>query len=107
MENKNILVFVMFFFVFSCALDHVTTAYGITLPTIHEMNPNVRYLIESGFWHGMNLFIISSGVYLVVMALGSKSYVAIDLTTKLLSTMGVVRFYAGFHNLYTILQTLL
>ena len=106
MENKNILIFIMFFFVFSCALDHVTTTYGITLPTIHEVNPNVRYLIESGFWHGIDLFIISSGVYLVAMAIVSKSNAFTDLTVRVLSTMGVVRFYAGFHNLYTILQAL-
>jgi len=84
----------------------VTTTYGITLPTVHEMNPNVRYLIESGFWHGIDLFIISSGVYLVAMATVSKSNAVIVLTARLLSTMGVVRFYAGFHNLYTILQAL-
>lgn len=106
MKKKNIIVFIMFFFVFSCTLDHMTTAYGIAIPTIHETNPNVRYLIESGFWHGVELFTVFFGVCLVAMAIVSRSNTIMDLTIRLLSTTGVVRFFAGFHNLFTILQAL-
>ena len=89
----------MMVFTTGCVVDHVTTFYGLFLPTIVEVNPVVLLLIGSGVWHIAEILIIASGTCSGLLVSGSKSKTVIRFSMMALATVGLVRLYAGFHNL--------
>jgi hypothetical protein len=103
MKHKEALLLVTVFFLLSCLFDHLTTFYGLTLPTLAERNPVVLRLIEAGIWHKCEAFIIVSGILYGILAVASKSISTVDISTKTLMIAGFIRFLAGFQNLTMII----
>ena len=103
MKHEKVILLVMGFFLVSCLFDHVTTFYGLMLPTIVEGNPVVLRLIEAGVWHRCEAFIIVSGLLYGFLAVASKSISTVNFSTKALMIAGFIRFFAGFQNLTLII----
>jgi len=93
-------------FVLGSIFDHLTTAYGLMLPNIHELNMNVLFLMGHGLWHIAEILIIMAGVGSGYLALKSESNVVVNLSTFMLMSGGLFRFYASIQNLTIILNVI-
>ena len=89
-------------FTSGCIVDHITTFYGLSLPTIVEVNPVVLMLIGSGVWHVVEVLIIAAGIFSGLVASSSKSRILIAFSMISLAMVGLVRLYAGIHNIVLI-----
>ena len=70
--NKTALLGIVVFS-FGCFFDHLTTAYGLTLPHIIERNPIVLTVIGFGIWHIFEILIMGTGILTGLIASRSKS----------------------------------
>jgi hypothetical protein len=92
----------MMVFTVGCIVDHVTTYYGLTLPTVEEINPVVLLMIGSGIWNLVEIVLIIAGNGSGLAVSGSKSKMMITFSMTSLLIVGIVRLYAGFHNMILI-----
>lgn len=97
-------LFMILVFSSGCLVDHITTIYGLSLPTIVELNPLVLLLINNGVWHLVEALIIVTGIYSGLTVFGLKSRTLITFSMVALVMVGLVRLYAGIHNLTLITQ---
>lgn len=93
-------------FSLGCVCDHLTTAYGLTLPNVTELNMNVLILLGYGVWHLVEFLVIAAGIGSGFLAVRSKSGVIPRLSMMILFSGGLIRFYAGLHNLIIIINIL-
>jgi hypothetical protein len=92
----------MMVFTVGCILDHVTTYYGLSLPTVEEINPVVLLMIGSGIWNLVEIGLIIAGNGSGLFVSGSKSKMMITFSMTSLLIVGIVRLYAGFHHMMII-----
>jgi len=93
-------------FTAGCIVDHVTTGYGLSLPSVYEINPVVLLLIGSGIWNLVEIMLIAAGNVSGFVISGLKSKIMITCSIKALLMVGIVRLYAGFHNMMIIFNIL-
>lgn len=104
LSRKRFEVVAIAIFTFGCLLDHVTTAYGLTLPNVAELNVNVLLLSECDIWHIVEILIIAAGIVSgVLLFRGDLSFRQRSPVTALL-IVGFIRFVAGVHNITVILN---
>ena len=96
----------MIVFTFGCILDHVTTFYGLSIPNVEEINPVVLLLIGSGIWSLVEIILIAAVNGSSLVTFGSKSEIIITFSITALLTVGIIRLYAGFHNMMIISNAL-
>ena len=96
----------MMLFASGCIFDHLTTAYGLTLPTVTEMNKIVLPLIGYGVWHIIEILIIVAGTCSGFIAVRLKSNLTRNLSMIALTMVGLIRLYAGTQNLTIIFKIL-
>jgi len=89
-------------FTVGCIMDHVTTYYGLSFPTIKEINPMVLILIGSGSWNLVGVALMLLGIGSGFIASNSKSEMTITFSMTMLLIVGTVRLLAGFHNMMVI-----
>jgi len=99
-------LFMIIVFALGCILDHATTYYGLSLLTFIESNSIVRLLIEYDVWHLIEILILISGVSSCLIASSSKSRFTLLFSMATLMTVGLIRLYAGIHNLILITNVL-
>ena len=101
-QTGKMALFAMMVFTAGCIVDHVTTYYGLTLPTVKELNPLVLMMIGSGSWNLVEVSILIIGNVYGYFVSGSKSEIMAVFSMTLLLLVGTVRLSAGFHNLMVI-----
>ena len=94
-------LFAMMIFTSGCVLDHVTTYYGLSLPTINEANQFVLYLIGANIWNIVELLMLILGNSLVIVKFGSESN-RITIMAVALTSVGIIRLFVGVHNILLI-----
>jgi len=94
-------------FVSGCIFDHVTTAYGVSIPGLTESNSFVLILMGYGLWHFAEFFIIFFGLIAVLMAKKFDKSGIVTFSAVMLSFSGILRLLFGFQNLTIILNALL
>ena len=92
----------MILFTSGCIVDHITTYYGVSLPTVKETNPVVLFMIGAGVWHVVEILIILLGTTSGFILSGTKSRNLVTMLVFTLMTVGIVRLYAGVHNIVLI-----
>ena len=92
----------MMVFTAGCIVDHGTTYYGLTLPTVEELNPLVLLMIGSGSWNLVEVSILIIGNVYGFFVSGSKSEITAVFSMTLLLLVGIMRLFAGFHNMMVI-----
>ena len=97
--KESILIFSL-----GCILDHITTAIGLTINNISEMNQIVIKLVEIGAWNAVDIFVVVVCIVLSFSILRSNSNFLQRYTIIALFSSGILRFSAGFHNLNVILK---
>jgi len=70
-----------------------------------ELNVNVLLLMGYGVWHFVEFIVIAAGIGSGFLAAG-KSGAIPRLSMMALLSGGLIRFFAGLHNLTIILSTL-
>jgi hypothetical protein len=106
-SKRHITNFTLIVFTLGCVLDHLTTAYGVTLFSIVESNPMVVMLMEFGIWHEFELLVISVGVLQIFVTYFIKSNIFFYYFSNcLMMFAGLVRYYAALHNITVIMTAL-
>jgi hypothetical protein len=106
-SKRHITNLTMIVFTLGCALDHLTTAYGVTLFSVVESNPMVVMLMEFGIWHEFELMVISVGVLQIFVTYFIKSNLFFYYFSNcLMMFAGFVRYYAALHNMTVIMAAL-
>lgn len=90
-----------------CLLDHITTAYGLTIPGIVETNPFVLRMINYGVWHFFEFLILISGIFFGFNLASLKSGASKFFFIFALNAVGLCRFLAGLNNLEIIFRILI
>ena len=90
-----------------CLLDHITTAYGLTIPGVVETNPFVLRMINYGVWHFFEFLILVSGIFFGFNLGSLKSGASKFLFIVALNAVGLCRFLAGLYNLEIIFRILM
>jgi len=93
----------MIVFTVGCVLDHVSTFYGLTFPTIVELNPVVLLMIGSGVWNLFEVAVIVAGNGSGFIASCSESRIMTLFSSAALLIVGAIRLVAGFHNVVLVL----
>ena len=93
-------------FTLGCVCDHFTTAYGLTLPNIMELNENVLFLMGYGVWHIFEFLVMVVGIGSGIIIIKLKSCAITKLSTIALVSGGLIRFGAGLQNLTVIINSL-
>lgn len=100
--NLTVIVFTL-----GCVLDHLTTAYGVTLPYVVESNSIVVMLMEFGIWHEFELMVISIGILQIFVTYFIRSNIFFYYFSNcLLIFAGFVRYHAAIHNITVIITAL-
>ena len=89
-------------FVIGCIVDHITTYYGLKLPSIIESNPLVIQMIGAGIWNLFEIAIIVTGAVSAFVILLDNSRELVSLSMAALGSMGIIRMYAGLLNIILI-----
>jgi len=92
----------MILFTSGCIVDHITTQYGLSLPTVEEANPVVLFMIGAGVWNVVEILIILLGTTSGFILSGTKSRRMVTMSILALMVVGLVRLYAGVHNIVLI-----
>lgn len=92
----------MILFTSGCIVDHVTTYYGVSLPTVEEANPVVLFMIGAGVWHVVEILIILLGTTSGFILSSTRSRGMVTMSILALMVVGLVRLYAGIHNIVLI-----
>ena len=93
-------------FVVGCIVDHMTTMYGLNLYGIIETNILVRSLIELNLWHYVDFMLIIVCIVFFLVSMRFDSNGVSLLPSILFSGVGLIRFFAGVHNITIILDVL-
>jgi hypothetical protein len=104
MGRDRLKICIVAFFAMGCLFDHLTTSYGLSSFTFVETNPIVTALVEQDIWHVIEILTITAGACYGLHSLYSKKGGAASLSLRVLTFAGLIRFFAGFHNLSAILQ---
>ena len=107
MNNKKSAQFIIFFFLIGCFFDHITTAYGINIPSLAEKNPAVLFMMEYDIWHEAEILMTAATAFGALLVSRLRTSLATKLSTKSLAAIGLIRFIAGFQNLIVIANTLI
>lgn len=104
--RSKVVLFAVLFFTLGCVFDHLTTAYGVNLPSIVETNSMVKLLMEHGVWHCVEICVMVTAICygLFIIRTGLRATLGIYLT--LMMTTGSFRLYAGILNLTIIMKAL-
>jgi hypothetical protein len=102
MEIRKRELTVITIFVLGCILDHITTYYGLKLPTIVESNPLVIQMINAGIWNLFEATLIVLGAGSAFAILRENSRKLLSLSMMALGSVGVIRMYAGLLNIILI-----
>jgi hypothetical protein len=89
-------------FVLGCIVDHITTLYGLKLPSIVELNPFVTQMIGAGIWDLFEIVVIIAGLGSAFMILLDNSKQLVSLLMASLGSVGIIRMYAGLSNIILI-----
>jgi hypothetical protein len=89
----------MMIFTTGCIVDHITTYYGLSVPTIEEANPVVLFMIGTGIWNAVDILIIVMGNSTGFILSGEKSRGIMTMLIVTLVVAGLVRMVAGVHNI--------
>ena len=92
----------MMIFTTGCIVDHITTYYGLLVPTIEEANPVVLFMIGAGIWNAVEFLIIAIGNGSGFILSGEKSRGIMTMLIVTLTVAGLVRLIAGVHNIMLI-----
>ena len=92
----------MMIFTTGCIVDHITTYYGLLVPTIEEANPVVLFMIGAGIWNAVEFLIIVIGNGSGFILSGEKSRGIMTMLIVTLMVAGLVRLIAGVHNIMLI-----
>lgn len=106
MRKDKALLSIVIFFSLGCIFDHLTTAYGINLSALAEMNPIVLLLMKYDLWHEIEILVITTGVCYGILVVSLRSSLASDISMKALMVSGLIRFCVGFQNLTIIIRAL-
>jgi hypothetical protein len=106
MMNKKTALLAVFFFSLACIFDHLTTVYGMGMPTLSERNPAVLFLMGCGLWHLAEILLIGVGTFAGLFMVRLKSSEVIKLSMKAFTAAGLVRFCVGLQNLVVIANAL-
>ncbi len=89
-------------FVLGCIVDHITTYYGLKLPSIVESNPLVIQMIDAGIWNLFEIVLILTGVGSAFVILRDNSKELMSFSMVGLGSVGIIRMYAGLLNIILI-----
>jgi len=106
MKNKKTTFLAVFFFTSACIFDHLTTVYGMGMPTLTERNPAVLFLVGCGLWHLAEMLLIAVGAFTGLFMVRLKSSEATRLSMKAFTAAGLVRLCVGLQNLVIITNAL-
>jgi hypothetical protein len=104
MDIKNRELIIITLFVLGCIVDHITTLYGLKLPTITESNPFVLWMITAGVWNVIEVAIMLLGTASAFAIMRDNSKGLVSLSLVALGSVGIVRMYAGYLNITLILS---
>jgi hypothetical protein len=93
-------------FSFGCGLDHITTAYGTSLPNIAESNPIVLQLMELGVWSETEVMIILMAMISGINIGRTEESILKDFSMTVLAVVGFTRFVAALNNVAVIIKAL-
>ncbi|MGQ9679146.1 MAG: hypothetical protein ACUVV4_00010 [Candidatus Bathyarchaeia archaeon] len=93
-------------FSIGCLLDHFTTAYGLEVEGIHELNSIVITLQEHGLWEISEFLVVSLGLFSVLLSSKNEAAPLIKTSLFLLMVTGFIRLVVGFQNIMIILNAL-
>jgi hypothetical protein len=102
MEIRKRELTIIILFVLGCTVDHITTYYGLKIPSIIESNPLVIQLIGAGIWNIFEIALIILGAGSAFMILRDNSRELVSLAMTALGSVGVIRMYAGVLNIILI-----
>ncbi len=102
-KNKLTVLDVVVFYS-GCLFDHLTTLYGISLPTISEVNPVVLRLMEVGIWFEVEMFVILLGMLCGIVIGSMKPSKLNALSANALTAVGLTRALVAFSNLTLIIN---
>ncbi|EMR74246.1 hypothetical protein MCGE09_00637 [Thaumarchaeota archaeon SCGC AB-539-E09] len=106
-SKRHFTILTMIIFTLSCVLDHLTTAYGVTLFSVVESNPMVIMLMDFGIWHEFELMVISVGILQIFVTYFIRSNVFFYyFSNSLMIFAGLVRYYSALHNVTVIMTAL-
>lgn len=106
LSRERVAFIVVLIFSMGCAFDHLTTGYGVALPSLQEKNPTVQLLMEQGVWHEVEAILMFMGVFYSLIVAFSGSRTTFGLSMKVMAAVGLLRFCAGFCNLTLIMKVL-
>ncbi len=89
-------------FVLGSIVDHITTYYGLKLPSIVESNPLVIQMIRAGIWNIFEFALIITGAASAFVILRDNSKELVSLSMAALGSVGIIRMYAGLLNIILI-----
>ncbi len=89
-------------FVLGCIVDHITTYYGLKLPSIIESNPLVIQMISASIWDLFEFALIVTGAGSAFVILRDNSKELVSLSMVALGSVGIIRMYAGVLNIILI-----
>ena len=92
----------MIVFTSGCIVDHITTYYGLSMPMVKEANPVVLLMIGAGVWNVVEILIIAMGTTSGFILSSTKSRRMVTMSILALMVVGLVRLYAGVHNIVLI-----
>ena len=92
----------MIVFTSGCIVDHITTYYGLSMPMVKEANPIVLLMIGAGIWNVVEILIITMGTTSGFILSSTKSRRMVTMSILALMVVGLVRLYAGVHNIVLI-----
>ncbi len=100
------VLFVITLFTFGSALDHLTTACGLSMPTIVEKNPTVLMLVEHGVWHWAEVLMMVTTMFYGIFIIKTGFTNVYNLSLILMAATGSLRFFAGVQNIAIIMKVL-
>ena len=102
MEIRKRELAIITLFVLGCIVDHITTYYGLKLPSIIESNPLVIQMIGAGIWNLFEIALIVTGAGSAFVILLDNSRELVSLSMAALGSVGIIRMYAGLLNIILI-----
>jgi len=102
MEIRKRELTIITLFVLGCIVDHITTLYGLKLPSIVELNPFVTQMIRAGIWDLFEIALIISGAGSAFVIVLDSSKQLVSLLMAALGSVGIIRMYVGLLNIILI-----
>lgn len=105
-SRRHVTIAAFVVFTLGCALDHLTTAYGLNLYAVAEANPLVVQLMEYGVWHSFEIAVITAGILQILIAYSIRSKFIYGLSNCAMMFAGFARYYVALHNITVIISAL-